>query len=114
MNALVNKVQLIGRLGGDPKISTFGQDNKLARFSLATSEGYKNKRGEWVDQSQWHQVVAWGPLANLTEKLLQKGQEVLLEGKLVNRSWEDKDGNKRFTTEVQMNEFFLTQRKAAS
>ncbi len=114
MNALINKVQLIGRLGAEPKITQFGKDQKVAHFSLATSEGYKNNKGEWVEQTQWHKIVAWNNLAVLVEKLLVKGQEVLIEGKLVNRSWEDKDGSKRYTTEVHINDLFLTQRKAAS
>ncbi len=113
MNALVNKVQLIGRLGADPKVHIFGEDRKVSRFPIATREGYKNKKGEWIDQTQWHQVVAWGATASLVEKLLTKGQEVLLEGKLSSRSWEDKDGKKHLTTEITLNDFFLTQRKAS-
>ncbi len=113
MNALVNKVQLIGRLGANPKVNVFGENRKVSRFPIATNEGYKNSKGEWVEQTQWHQVVAWGATANLVEKLLQKGQEVLVEGKLTTNSWEDKDGNKRFTTEITLSDFFLTQRKAS-
>ncbi len=113
MNALVNKVQLIGRLGANPKVNVFGENRKVSRFPIATNEGYKNRKGEWVEQTQWHQVVAWGATANLVEKLLQKGQEVLVEGKLTTNSWEDKEGNKRFTTEITLSDFFLTQRKAS-
>ncbi len=100
MNTLRNKVQLIGNLGNDPEIITLESGKKLAKFSLATNESYKNAKGERVTDTQWHNVVAWGKTAEIIESFVTKGKEVAIEGKLSNRSWEDKDGNKRYTTEV--------------
>jgi single-strand DNA-binding protein len=107
MNALKNKVQLIGNLGNDPEVKTVGTDRKLARFSIATNETYRNQKGEKVQETQWHTVVAWGKLAGLVEKLLVKGKEVMIEGKLTNRSYEDNSGNKKFITEVVASELLL-------
>lgn len=105
MNALRNKVSLIGRLGAQPELVTFESGRTLARFSIATNEGYKDKSGNWQEQTQWHNVFAWGPTANLVGKILNKGQEVIVEGRLVNKSYETKSGEKRFSTEIEMNEF---------
>ena len=105
MNALRNKVSLIGRLGAQPELVTLESGRTLARFSLATNESYKDKKGEWQTITQWHNITAWGKTATLTEKLLTKGQEVIVEGRLVNKSYETKTGEKRYTTEVEMNEF---------
>ena len=107
MNALKNKVQLIGNLGNNPEITNIEGGRKLAKFSIATNEIYKNSKGEKVTDTQWHQVVAWNKTAELIEKLLIKGSEVVVTGKLSNRSYEDKEGNKRYTTEVICNEFLL-------
>ncbi len=107
MNALRNKVQLIGNLGSNPEVKALDGGRKVAKFTLATNETYKNQKGERVTDTQWHNVVAWGSTAELMEKLLTKGKEVMLEGKLTSRSWEDKDGNKRYITEVVANEFLL-------
>src|SRR6266567_8297525 len=107
MNNLKNKVQLIGNLGNAPEIKTLDGGNKLARLSLATNETYKNSKGEKVTETQWHNVIAWGKTAEIVEKYFSKGLEVLIDGKLVNRSYTDKDGNKKFVTEVQANELLV-------
>lgn len=107
MFALKNKVQLIGHLGGDPEVMNFESGKKKATFSLATNESYRNAKGEKVDETQWHRVIAWGKLAEIAEKYLAKGKEVMLEGKLVNRSYNDKDGNKKYITEVEVTELLL-------
>lgn len=113
MYALKNKVQLIGNLGNAPEIKTTDGGKKLARFSMATSESYRNAKGEKVTETQWHTVVAWGKVADIAEKFLNKGAEVAIEGKLVNRSYNDKQGNKKFITEVQANELLMLGEKAA-
>ena len=107
MNTLRNKVQLIGNLGNDPEIITMDSGKKLAKFSIATNESYKNTQGERVTDTQWHNVIAWGKTADIIESYVTKGKEVAIEGKLTNRSWEDKEGNKRYTTEVVCNELLL-------
>ncbi|HMX77185.1 MAG TPA: single-stranded DNA-binding protein [Chitinophagaceae bacterium] len=112
MYALKNKVQLIGNLGNAPEVKTFDSGKKMARFSVATSESYRNAKGEKVTETQWHNLVAWGKIADIAEKFLTKGKEVAIEGKLINRSYEDKDGKKRTITEVQVNELLLIGAKA--
>lgn len=107
MNNLKNKVQLIGNLGMNPEIKTLESGKKLAKFSIATNESYKNAQGEKVEDTQWHNLVAWGKTADIIEKYLQKGNEVAIEGKLNNRSYEDKDGNKRYITEIVVNELLM-------
>ncbi len=107
MNTLRNKVQLIGNLGNDPEIITMDSGKKLAKFSIATNETYKNAQGERVTDTQWHNVIAWGKTADIIESYVTKGKEVAIEGKLTNRSWEDKEGVKRYTTEVVCNELLM-------
>ncbi len=107
MNALKNKVTLIGRLGAKPEVMNFETGRALARFTLATNEGYKDKNGQWQDNTQWHNINAWGKSAELVGKLLDKGLEVMLEGKLVNQTYETKSGEKRFSTVVELNEFLI-------
>lgn len=107
MNAMKNQVQLIGNLGTDPDVKQLDGGKSLARFSLATNETYRNNKGEQVKETQWHNIVAWGKTAELVEKLVKKGSEVAVTGKLTSRSWEDKQGQKRYITEVVMNEFLL-------
>lgn len=102
-----NNVQLIGRLGGEPQVITLNSGSKLAKFSLAITESYKSKKGEKVSDTQWHSIVAWGNLAVLAEKMLHKGSQVTIDGKLINRSFTDKDGIKRSSTQIVANEFFL-------
>jgi len=105
--ALKNKVQLIGNLGQAPEIKTFESGKKMARFSVATNEDYRNAKGEKVRDTQWHNLVAWGKLADIVEKYLTKGKEVAIEGKLVNRSYNDKEGNKKYISEIQVNELLM-------
>ena len=107
MYALKNKVQLIGNLGNNQEVKTLDGGKKMARFSVATNETYKNTKGEKVVETQWHNLVAWGKVAEIAEKYLQKGSEVALEGKLMNRTYNDKDGNKKYVTEIQVNELLL-------
>ena len=107
MNALKNKVQLIGRLGQDPEIVTFNDGNKMAKFSLATDESYKDKNGNKVERAYWHNIVVKNGLVKVVEEYVTKGQEIAIEGKLTNRVWEDKDGNKRYVTEVICNELLM-------
>ena len=107
MNALRNKVQLIGNLGNDPEIIELDNGKKLAKFSIATNESYRNAAGDVIKDTQWHNVVAWNKTAEIIEKYVTKGKEIAIEGKLTNRSWEDKEGNKRYTTEVVVNELLL-------
>ena len=107
MNALKNKVQLIGNLGQDPEIVNMDNGSKLAKFSIATSESYKNVQGEKVEDVQWHNVVAWGKTAEIVENYLAKGKQVAVEGKLTHRSYETKEGEKRYITEVRCNELLM-------
>ena len=107
MNALKNKVQLIGHLGNDPEIINLESGKTLAKFSIATNESYNNAQGEKVENTYWHNIVAWGKTAQIVEKVVSKGKEVAIEGKLTTRSWEDKDGMKRYTTEVVCNELLM-------
>ncbi|MGG8496400.1 single-stranded DNA-binding protein [Tenacibaculum sp. TC6] len=107
MNALKNKVQLIGHLGNNPEIITLESGKKLAKFSLATNETYKNSSGQKVTDTQWHYIVAWNKTASIVEQFLQKGSEIMIEGKLTSRSFEDKEGNKRYVTEVVCNELLM-------
>ena len=107
MSTLRNKVQLIGHLGNDPEIINLESGKTLAKFSIATNESYKNAKGEKVTDTQWHNIVAWGKTAEIIEKFVTKGKEVAVEGKLTTRSWEDKDGVKRYTTEVVCNELLM-------
>jgi single-strand DNA-binding protein len=111
MYALKNKVQLIGNLGNAPEIKNTENGKKLARFSIATNENYRNAKGEKVTETTWHNLIAWGKVADLAEKLLLKGTEVAIEGKLINRSYTDKDGNKKYISEVQVNELLLLNSK---
>lgn len=97
----VNKVILIGHLVKDPEVRTLENGNKVVNFSLATSESYKDKNsGERVDKTEWHNIVLWKGLADIAERYLNKGSQIYLEGKLQTRSYEDKDGNTRYTTEI--------------
>ena len=107
MNALRNKVQLIRNLGQDPEIVNLDNGGKLAKFSVATNEIYKNSKGEKVTDTQWHNVVAWGKTAEIVENYLTKGNEVAVEGKLIHRSYENKEGEKRYITEIKCNELVM-------
>tara|TARA_X000000368_G_C23001646_1_gene699241 strand:- start:165 stop:569 length:405 start_codon:yes stop_codon:yes gene_type:complete len=96
----VNKVMLIGNLGKDPEVRYLDNGVAVANFSLATTENYKNKEGERVSQTEWHNIVLWRGLAEVAEKYLKKGASVYIEGKIKNRKWEDKEGNTRYNTEI--------------
>lgn len=109
----VNKVILVGNLGKDPEIRHFDNGRAVTTFSLATSEVYKNKEGEKVTNTEWHNVVLWTPLAEVAEKYLKKGGQVYIEGKLTSRSWDDKDGVKRYITEVVGREMTLLGRPSS-
>jgi single-strand DNA-binding protein len=114
MYSLRNKIQLIGNLGKDPEVKKTTTGKKLVTFSIATNEVYTNGKGEKVKETQWHSIVAWGKMADIAEKLLEKGAEVALEGKLITKDYTGKDGVKRYTTEVQVNEMLLFGSKPAA
>ena len=107
MYALKNKVQLIGNLGNAPEVRNTETGKKLVRFSVATNEQYKNAKGERVTETQWHNLIAWGKVADIAEKFLAKGTEVAIEGKLINRNYMDKEGNKKYITEIQVTELLM-------
>ena len=106
MNAMKNRVQLIGNAGSDPEVKTLENGRKLAYLSIATNESYKNDKGEKIEQTEWHRVTAWGK-TEIIEKYVVKGKEVAVEGKLTHRSYDDKNGEKRYVTEVVINEILL-------
>ncbi len=107
MYSLRNKVQLIGNLGKNPEIKTTETGKKLVKFSLATNEVYTNNKGEKVKETQWHNLVAWGKVADIAGKYLNKGSEVVIEGKLITKDYQDKQGIKKYFTEIQVNEILL-------
>tara|TARA_B110000483_G_scaffold174280_1_gene206217 strand:+ start:2296 stop:2637 length:342 start_codon:yes stop_codon:yes gene_type:complete len=107
MNTLRNKVQLIGNLGNDPEIITLDSGKKLAKFSLATNGSYKDANGEKQTKTEWHNLVAWNKTAELIENYVKKGQEIAIEGKLTSRRYDDKEGIKKYITEVVVNELLL-------
>ena len=111
MTTLRNSVQLIGRLGADPKSFTFENGNTKATFSLATSDFYKDKNGERVEETQWHNIAAFGKTAKIVTDFLHKGSEIALQGKLTHNSYEDKEGNKKYFTEVVANEVLMLDKK---
>ena len=102
-----NTVQLIGHVGQDPEIKTLDGGKKLANFTIATNDSYKNDKGEKVEQTEWHKLVAWGKTAEIIEKYVIKGKEIAVEGKLTHRSYDDKNGEKRYVTEVVINDVLL-------
>lgn len=114
MNNLRNKVQLIGRLGQNPEIVNLESGKKLAKFSIAINESYKNAKGEKVESTQWHNIIAWGPTATVIEKYVTKGQEVAIEGKLNNKKFEDKTGTTRYVTEIVANEIQMFSKSATA
>ena len=107
MSTLKNHVQLIGNVGQEPQITNLESGKKVARFSLATNEYYKNEQGEKVQNTEWHTIVAWGKTAEIIEKYAGKGKEIGISGKLKSRSYEDNEGVKRYVTEVEANEILL-------
>ena len=102
-----NTVQLIGHVGQDPEVKTLEGGRKLANISIATNEVYYKENGDKVEKTEWHRVTAWGKTADIIEKYVTKGKEIGIEGKLTHRSYDDKDGVKRFITEVVANEVLL-------
>jgi len=111
MNTLRNKVQLIGHLGADPEIKIFDSGKKKVNLSLATSDNYRNASGEKIEQTQWHNLTLWGKTAEVAEKYLHKGSELAVEGKLSYRSYEDKNGIKKYITEIMVNELVMLGKK---
>jgi len=107
MSSLRNQVQLIGNLGKDPEVKDLDSGKKVANFTLATNESYRTKDGEKKEETQWHNIVAWGKTAEIIEKYVTKGREVILKGKLTSRSYETKNGDKRYITEVVCDEIVL-------
>ncbi|MCG2610259.1 single-stranded DNA-binding protein [Flavobacterium sp. SM15] len=102
-----NKVQLIGNVGQEPEVKIINGERKVANFTLATHDFYYNEKGDKVEQTEWHKVTAWGKTAEIVEKFVEKGKEIAVEGKLTHRSYDDKDGNKKYVTEVVANEVLL-------
>ena len=107
MYTLRNKVQLIGILGNAPEVKNTESGKKLARFSIATNEIYRNAKGEKVKETTWHNLIAWGKVADIVEKYLNKGSEIAIEGKLISRSYTDKNGMKKYITEVDVSELLM-------
>ena len=107
MKNLRNSVQLIGRLGKDPEVKQLASGKTLTTFSMATSDTYKNAQGEKVEDTQWHNIVAWGKTAEIAGEYLKKGQEVAIEGKLIHRSYETNAGDKRYVSEINCNELLM-------
>lgn len=112
MNALKNKVQLIGNIGNAPEIRTTQTGKKLAKFSIATNETYRSAEGEKVTDTQWHNIIAWGKVAEVAEKMLEKGTEVAIEGKLVNNVYTDKNGVKKYFTQVNASQLLVMNAKS--
>lgn len=102
---MVNRVILIGNLGRDPEVRRLETGAVVAKFTIATNESYKDKNGDWQDQTEWHNIIVWRQLAERAEAQLKKGMPVYVEGKLTHRSWKDQDGNDRYITEVVANSF---------
>src|ERR1700733_15033460 len=105
MNSLKNSVRLVGNLGMDPEVKSFDNNKKLAKIAIATNETYKNDKGEKVTDTQWHNCILWGMQAKLAEELLKKGDEVTVEGRLSNKIYVEEDGDKRYVTEIVVNDF---------
>ncbi len=107
MNALRNSVRLLGHLGDDPKVRHLESGKTVAHLSIATNEIYRDSKGEKQRETTWHRLVAWGKNAEIAEKYLKKGSEITVEGKLTNRQWEDKNGEKQYTTEIVINSLLM-------
>ena len=111
MSAIRNQVQLIGNLGQKPEIKTFGEDKKVAKFSIATSDYYYDNKGDRKEQTQWHNIVVWGKQADVVEKYLEKGMQVAVSGKITYRQYDDKEGNKKYFTEIVVSDFLMLEKK---
>ena len=110
----LNKVMLIGNLGGDPELRYTESNIPVVSFSLATNESYKDQNGTLIERTEWHRCVAWRKLAELFGEYLKKGSKVYVEGKLQTRSWDDKEGNKRYTTEIVVSDFMFLDSKGGN
>ena len=111
MSAIRNQVQLIGNLGQKPEIKTFGTDKKVATFSIATSDYYTDNKGERKQDTQWHKIVVFGKQVDTIEKYFEKGLQVAITGKLKHNEYTDKDGNKRYSTDIILNDFIMLDKK---
>lgn len=111
MNTLRNKVQLIGHLGQNPEKVNYGSGKYFVKFSMATNDAYKNNNGENIKNTQWHNIVVWGSLAKIASEYLKKGQEVAIEGKLLHRTYQDKEGNNKYITEIVANDLLFLGKK---
>ena len=107
-----NNVQLIGNLGGAPEVKEVNGKSKVARVNLATNERYKNAKGEYVTETTWHTLVLWNGQAETASRLMKKGAEVAIQGKIVNRNYEDKNGTKRYVSEIRVEDFVIISRPA--
>lgn len=107
MNNLRNRVQLIGHLGQDPEIKTLESGKKVANFTIATNDSFKNNEGQKVEETTWHNIVAWNGLAERASRYLKKGKEVAIDGRIVYRSYEDKKGMTRYVTEIVLNDMLF-------
>ncbi|HEY3405976.1 MAG TPA: single-stranded DNA-binding protein [Ohtaekwangia sp.] len=112
MSNLRNSVQLIGRLGKDPEVRTFESGRKLTTFSIATTDSYKNQKGEKVQETQWHNLVIWGKLADIAGQYLKKGNEIAIQGKLVHRTYETSAGEKKYMTEINVSDLVMLGEKS--
>jgi single-strand DNA-binding protein len=107
MNSLRNRVQLIGNLGQDPEIKTLESGKKVAHFTLATNDAYKNGDGQKIEETTWHNIVAWNGLADISGKYLKKGRQVAVEGRIAYRSYEDKKGVTKYITEIVLDQLMM-------
>ncbi|MCK9481250.1 MAG: single-stranded DNA-binding protein [Bacteroidia bacterium] len=114
MSNLKNNVQLIGHLGANPEVKALESGTKVARIRMATSESFKNKEGEWQDETTWHSITLWGTLAERAEKYLTKGSYILLEGKLTSRNYTDSKGEQKYIYEVRASNFLILDKKNPS
>ncbi|MFV0593347.1 MAG: single-stranded DNA-binding protein [Draconibacterium sp.] len=112
MNALKNSVRLLGHLGEDPKVRKLDSGKTVANFSIATNEIYRDSNGEKRSETTWHKLVAWGKQAEIAEKYLKKGSEISIEGKLTNRTYEDKNGDKHYISEIVINQLLMLDKSA--
>ena len=111
MNTIRNSVRLIGNLGANPEVKSLEKGSKVARMNMATNESYTNAKGERITETQWHTLVAWGKTADIVEKYLSKGSELAIEGRLTSRSYNDKEGVKKYITEIVVNEVIMLDKK---
>ena len=112
MNNLRNSVRLIGHLGGNPEVKDLESGKKVAKLNLATNETYKNQNGEKITDTSWHNLVLWGKTAEIAQKFLEKGMEVAIEGRITTRSYNSKEGEKRYITEIVVNELMMLGKKS--